>query len=32
VSESSLDAIAEIAPNDVWAVGSVSNPTTGQPV
>jgi len=30
VNESSLNAVAEIAPNDVWAVGGMSNPSTGQ--
>jgi hypothetical protein len=29
VNESSLSAVAEIAPNDGWAVGGVSNPSTG---
>jgi hypothetical protein len=30
VNESSLNSVAEIGPNDVWAVGGSSNPSTGQ--
>ena len=30
VNGSSLNAVAEIASNDVWAVGGVSNPSTNQ--
>jgi hypothetical protein len=30
VNESFLNATAEVASNDVWAVGGISNPSTGQ--